>query len=532
MSLHIEPAILPQPRSIHQDEGSFLFTRDTSIVTDQQTHELGIMLAGWLALALDFVPSVVAKTAITHSTIMLSLTSNLHHLGNEGYTLIVTPLQITVSSAYPAGLFYGLQTLRQLFPTDIFSPTPVSRSWSIPAVTIEDAPSFQWRGLLLDTARHFIPKSEILKIIDLLALHKMNILHLHLTDDQGWRIEIKKYPRLTEIGSHRKETVVGHARYPQGYNGTPHAGFYTQDELREIVAYAASRFITVVPEIEIPGHAQAAVASYPEFGCTDEPVEVGTTWGIHPYLYSPTEQSLEFLQDVLTEVMDIFPGPFIHIGGDEARKDQWQNSAQVQARIKALGLQDEEQLQSWFLTQIGTFLAQHGRRFIGWDEILDGGIPSGAIVMSWQGIQGGTLAAQSNHDVVMTPQNHIYFDHYQSNDPTEPLAIGGYTPLSSVYSYHPIPPSLTPEQSHHILGAQCNIWTEYISTTDYLEYMLFPRLIALAEIVWTPQTHLDFANFCQRLAIHEARLTYLNVNFRPVALVPQETQFPPRKKRV
>jgi hexosaminidase len=498
-------------------------------MTDQQTYSSGTSLADLLAPALGYRLEMVSTAPTKSSIIELIITPDLILSGNEGYTLEVSSQQVTITGAHLAGLFYGIQTLRQLLPVEIFSSAFIERSWGIPGVFIKDAPRFPWRGLMLDTARHFIPFQEILKIIDLLALHKMNVLHLHLTDDQGWRIEIKKYPRLTEIGSHRTATVIGHAGDPQGYDATPHAGFYSQDELREIVAYAEARFITVMPEIEIPGHAQAAVAAYPEFGVTGEPVEVGTNWGIFPYLYNPTEETLQFLQDVLSEVIEIFPGPFIHIGGDEACKQQWKSSARVQARIKELKLQDEEELQSWFLTHIGTFLARKGRRYMGWDEILEGGLPSGAAVMSWQGISGGILAAQADHDVVMTPYSHVYLDYYQSNDPAEPLAIGGYTPLDKIYSFEPVPAILTSEQAQHILGAQCNLWTEYVDGPEALEYMLFPRLIALAEVTWTPREQRNYTEFCQRLATHEDRLSRIPVNFRPVARLQQEAMFPFRE---
>jgi hexosaminidase len=308
-----------------------------------------------------------------------------------------------------------------------------------------------------------------------------------------------------------------------------HGGFYSQDDLREIVAYATGHFMTVVPEIDMPGHAQSAVAAYPELCVLATSTDVATTWGIHPYLYNPTEEVFQFLKDVLTEVMAIFPGPFIHIGGDEAIKDQWKGSQQVQAHIKELGLKDEDELQSWFLSQIGTFLAQNKRRLLGWDEILEGGLPSGATVMSWRGIDGGIVAAQAHHDVVMTPTTYVYLDYYQSNDPEEPLAIGGYLPVDKVYAFDPIPAVLTSEQAQHILGAQCNLWSEYVRTEKYLEYMLFPRAIALSEIAWTPQEHREFTDFRERLAVHEARLTYLDVNFRPVAKLEQEQTFPARE---
>jgi hexosaminidase len=322
--------------------------------------------------------------------------------------------------------------------------------------------------------------------------------------------------------------VIGHAFDPQGYDGIPYGGFYRQEELREIVAYAQERFVAVVPEIDMPGHARAALSAYPQLSITGEPVEAATTWGIFPELYGPTEGTLSFLQDVLLEVMDIFPGSWIHLGGDEAIKDQWQASSLAQERIKELGLKDEHELQSWFMTRMGTFLDQHGRKFIGWDEILEGGLPAGAAVMSWRGTEGGIAAAQAGHDVVMTPCTEVYLDYYQSNDPAEPLAIGGYIPLDKIYQFEPVPAELTPEQARHVLGAQANLWSEYVSTPAHLEYMLFPRLLALAEVTWMARQERDFAGFCQRLARHEECLTHLNLKFRPVATWDQEQAFPPR----
>lgn len=521
--------ILPLPETVSYHEGYFQITGDTVIVADNQTQPVASLLASWLAPASGFTPAILTEATDNVSTIYLKIDTALTHLGQEGYALDVTPQHITIRGASSAGVFYAVQTFRQLLPVEIFAETVVQSEWRIPSVAIEDHPRFSWRGLMLDTARHFIPKAEIFKFIDLLALHKMNVLHLHLTDDQGWRVEIKKYPGLTEVGSQRKETIVGHARKSQGYDGIPHGGFYSQEDLREIVAYASARFITIVPEVDIPGHAMSAIAAYPEFGVTGKSIEVGTTWGIFPYLYSPTEEALQFLRDVFTEIMDIFPGRYIHVGGDEAIKDQWKASESVQVRIKELGLKDEEELQSWFLSQIGMFLAQNGRRLVGWDEILHGGLPPGATVMSWRGIEGGIAAAQAQHDFVMSSCTNLYFDYYQSNDPAEPQGIGGYLPLDVVYGFDPVPAALTVEQARYMLGTQCQLWTEYVKTTDHLEYMLFPRMIAVAEMGWTPQQQREFPDFCQRLAVHEGRLERLNVNFRSVAKLEQEKQFPQRK---
>ncbi|MGH7220984.1 MAG: beta-N-acetylhexosaminidase, partial [Nitrospiraceae bacterium] len=376
--------------------------------------------------------------------------------------------------------------------------------WAVPCVQIEDYPQFQWRGALLDVARHFMPKEFVKKFIDLLALHKLNSFQWHLTDDQGWRIEIKKYPKLTQIGAWRKETLVGRLEHESQkelkFDGTSHGGFYTQDDAREIVEYARVRHINVVPEIEMPGHAQAAIAAYPELGNTGHLLEVGTKWGVVENIFNPKETTILFLQDVLTEVLEMFPSGFIHTGGDEAVKTQWKASAEVQARIKELGLKNEEELQGYFTGRMAEFLSSRGRRLIGWDEILEGGVPRNATVMSWRGEKGGIAAAQAGHDVVMAPTGYTYFDYYQSRDKDkEPLAIGGYLPLETVYGYDPVPREIAPEFRKHVLGSQGQLWTEYLPYPKRVEYMAFPRLAALAEVTWTSKEKKNYAEFLERL---------------------------------
>jgi hexosaminidase len=365
-----------------------------------------------------------------------------------------------------------------------------------------------------------MPKEFVKKYIDLLALHKLNTFHWHLTEDQGWRLEIKQYPKLTEVGSCRKETILG--RYTRDasqwkFDGTPHCGFYTQDDAREIVAYAKARFITVVPEIEMPGHAVAAIAAYPELGVTGEPIDVAGRWGIFSDILNAEPSTITFMQNVLTEVMAIFPSRYIHIGGDEADKAKWKTSPRIQARIKELGLKDEHELQSWFIRQMDAFLSSQGRRLIGWDEILEGGLAENAVVMSWRGVEGGVRAARAKHDVVMAPTTHTYLDYYPSKDRArDGLAIGGFLPLEMVYSYEPIPAELEPEFAKHVLGAQAQLWTEYMPTPKRVEYMAFPRLTALAEVVWTPKEKKDYSDYLQRLEAHLRRLSVLDVNFRPL----------------
>jgi hexosaminidase len=365
-----------------------------------------------------------------------------------------------------------------------------------------------------------MPKEFVKKFIDLLALHKLNVFQWHLTEDQGWRVEIKRYPRLTEVGAWRKETLVGRYLVDKPsewkFDGVPHGGYYTQEDLREIVAYAQARFVTIVPEIEMPGHAMAAIAAYPELGTTGQPVDVATRWGIFSDIFNADPATITFLQNVLREVMDIFPSQYIHIGGDEADKAKWKVSPRIQARIKELGLEDEHELQSWFIRQMDAFLVAHKRRLVGWDDILEGGLAENAVVTSWRGTKGGIVAARAGHDVVMAPTSHTYFDYYQSKDRTrEGLAMGGFLPLEMVYGFEPIPAELDAQHVRHILGAQAQLWTEYMPHPKRVEYMAFPRLTAFAEVVWTPRARRDYAAFQQRLAPHLRRLNALDVNFRP-----------------
>jgi hexosaminidase len=516
-------SIVPRPARMTRTTGTFVLTPGTVVVTDRATRQVGHQLADWLFPAAGYRLAVLGAAGSAARVISLRLDSSLSQLGDEGYRLTVTASRVTIRAFRPAGAFYAVQSLRQLFPAQLFREAPVADVvWSVPRVQIEDQPRFSWRGAHLDVSRHFMPKEFVKKYIDLLALHKMNRFHWHLTDDQGWRIEIKKYPRLTAVGAWRRETLVGIQRsYADTnqwvYDGRPHGGFYTQDDVREIVAYAAARFVTVVPEIEMPGHAQAAIAAYPELGNTGQQLEVLRRFGVNPNIFNPEDATIAFLQDVLTEVLELFPGRYIHIGGDEAIKDQWEASPRAQARIKQLGVKDEHELQSWFIHQMDAFLSARGRALVGWDEILEGGLAPNATVMSWRGMEGGIAAARAGHDVVMTPTSNTYFDYYQSRDPaTEPPAIGGFLPLDTVYAFEPVPPALAPAEAAHILGAQGQIWTEYQKTPKNVEYMVFPRLLALAEVVWTPRARKDFTDFRARLNTHLVRLGILDVNFRPL----------------
>ena len=419
----------------------------------------------------------------------------------EGYVLTTTPEGISINGQTENGVFYGIQTLRKSIPAEAKGATIL-----IPAGEIKDEPRFSYRGMHLDVSRHFFPLEFMKKYIDLLALHNMNTFHWHLTDDQGWRIEIKKYPKLTEVGSQRSHTVIG--RNTQEYDNTPYGGFFTQEEAKEIVKYAQERYITVIPEVDLPGHMLAALAAYPELGCTGGPYEVCPRWGIfEDVLCVGNDETMQFLEDVMAEIVEIFPSKYVHIGGDEAPRTRWEKCPKCQARIKAEGLKAdknhtaEDRLQSYCMTRIEEFLNSKGRQIIGWDEILDGDVAPNATVMSWRGMEGGIKAAQLGHDVIMTPTSFCYFDYCQTADTQdEPLGIGGYVPIEKVYSLEPVPAALTEEQSRHILGAQANLWTEYIHSSEHVEYMILPRMAALAEVQWTQPEKKDFKDFTKRLA--------------------------------
>jgi hexosaminidase len=509
--------LLPRPREARRAEGKFLLTEKTALqFPDELQNEAGY-LRRILRRGTGF--SLPARSGPSDgNTIRLSLDGGLSNLGREGYRLVVESGTIDVRAAAPAGVFYGIQTLLQLLPPAIFGAGPRPEiEWTVPQGTIEDWPHFGWRGAMLDCSRHFRTVDFIRKFIDLLALHKLNTFHWHLTDDQGWRVEIRKYPRLTETGAWRRGTWIGHGSAVSTDDGRRHGGFYTQDQIREVVRHAAERHITIVPEIEMPGHAQAALAAYPEFGCTTEPLEPWTRWGVSENIFHPGEKTISFLQDVLREVMELFPGPFIHLGGDEAVKKQWEESGEIRALMAQVDAKTANELQSYFMRRMEQFLAGHGRRLIGWDEILEGGLPPGAAVMSWRGMEGGMAAANSRHDVVMAPDSHTYFDHYQSANPeSEPLSICGCLPLEKVHGFHPVPPQLSPEAAGHILGVQGQLWAEYMPTEERVEFAAFPRLSALAEVAWLHESGRDYPSFLARLKGHLRRLDVLGVRYRPL----------------
>ncbi len=516
-------AIIPQPVSVTARRGRFPLTRRTTIWTDAAGAAVGRQLARHLEPATGMTLRVQTGGTLPAGAVILRRDPTLRKkLGPEGYLLDIRPARVLARAPEAAGLFYAVQTLRQLLPPEIFREAPVAGvEWSWPAVTIEDWPRFPWRGAHLDVGRHFMPKEFVKKYIDLLALHKLNTFHWHLTEDQGWRLQIKQYPNLTDVGAWRKETIVGHqprGNSPWQFDKTPHGGFYTQDDAREIVAYGKARFVTVMPEIEMPGHAVAAIAAYPEIGVTGEPIDVAGYWGIFSDILNAEPSTVRFMQNVLGEVLEIFPSRYVHIGGDEAEKSKWKASPRIQARIRELGLADEHELQSWFIRQMDAFLVSKGRRLVGWDEILEGGLAENAVVMSWRGTKGGIEAARSGHDVIMAPESHTYLNYYEAKEwAGEPLAHPGHLPLEKVYSFEPIPSELEPEFAKHVLGAQAQLWTEYVSTPKDAEYKVFPRLTALAEVVWTPAEKKNYEDYLQRLAVHLRRLEALDVNFRPLA---------------
>jgi hexosaminidase len=495
--------IIPQPVRFSFSEGIFTLQPSTSIQTSPDARLIG----EYLSKLLPFNLKLEDKSILSSSSNRILITTGEFEplASHEGYRLAISPTEIVLQAAQTSGLFYGVQTLRQLlFPG----------YHSLPSLVIEDWPRFPWRGLMLDVGRHLFPIDFIKRLIDTMALHKFNTLHWHLTDDQGWRIEIKRYPKLTEIGAYRSASPFPAER--DRLDGIPYGGFYSQDQVREIVTYAASRFITVVPEIEMPGHSVAALASYPELGCTGGPYKVRPFWGIEEDVYcAGNEQTFIFLQNVLDEVISLFPGEFIHIGGDECPKDRWQHCPKCQARIQQNDLKNENELQSYFIRRIEKYLVEKGRRLIGWDEILEGGLAPNASVMSWRGMEGGIQAARLGHNVVMTPTDYCYFDYYYTEDfSQEPPAIGGVIPLEKVYSFEPIPAELSLEEAKLILGAQGNLWTEYIPTPELAEYMLHPRAAALSEVVWSPAELRNYPDFLERLKAFLPLLDDLKVNYR------------------
>lgn len=527
-------SLVPKPQHLQVQPGTFNLNQDTRIYVPGNNAELKSIaekLATEIASATGLQPQVLQRKAPgkAKNIITLSLTSATDTLGQEGYTLQVSPEHITLAANQANGLFMGTQTLLQLLP-----PSATAAPVAIPAVRIADKPRFAWRGMHLDVTRHFFPVEFVKEYINYLAMHKMNTFHWHLTDDQGWRIEIKKYPKLTQVSAWRDSTLEGHYwDLPQTYTNKRYGGFYTQEEIKEVVQYAQERYINVVPEIEMPGHSVAALAAYPELSCTGGPFSVETKWGIFPDVYcAGNEQTFAFLEDVMAEVLALFPSQYIHVGGDESPKDRWKVCEKCQRRIAEEGLKDEHELQSYFVQRMEKYLNAKGRRMIGWDEILEGGLAPNATVMSWRGTKGGIAAAQQRHDVVMTPGTHLYFDHYQGDRNLEPTAIHGYSPLSKVYNFEPVPAELSKEEQKHILGAQANVWTEYITTEEHVEYMIMPRMAALAEVLWTPAHLKNWNSFKERMQQQYRRYEAKGINYANSAFqVRQQLQVNPETKQ-
>ena len=432
---------------------------------------------------------------------------------DEAYKIEIKKNGITITSRDNKGAFYAIQTLRQLIPASFEDKTYPNTEISIKCQIIEDSPRFKYRGMHLDVGRHLFSVEFIKKYIDALAMLKFNTFHWHLTEDQGWRIEIKKYPKLNTIAAYRDSTLAGHyTDRPRKYDKTRYGGYYTQEQVKDIVNYALEREITIIPEIEMPGHSKAAIAAYPELGCTGENVNVATLWGVFEDIYCSKEETFNFLEDVIDEVAELFPGEYIHIGGDEAPKTRWEKCKNCQSVIKRESLKDEHELQNYFISRMEKYINSKGKKIIGWDEILEGGLAPNATVMSWRGTSGGIKAANMKHDVIMTPNATCYLDYYQSRDKNEPLAIGGYTPLEEIYNYEPVPKELDSESSKYIIGAQGNVWTEYMSTSEYVEYMVFPRIFALSEVVWSKNKS-NFEEFTSRVTSFFDRLDKLNINY-------------------
>ena len=501
--------VIPKPQQVEltaDPKGAFLLSPSTQIVYpgDNKKMEANArFLAGYVEDVTGYeLPVLADKGTNKQNTISLQVRPEESN-NSEGYQIRITADQIAITSSSEAGVFYGIQTLRKAFPATLAANTDIL----VPGAVVTDSPRFPYRGMMLDVSRHFFSVEFIKRYIDLLALHQVNTFHWHLTDDQGWRIEIKKYPRLTETGSVRHKTLVGHQTKETVYDETPYGGFYTQEQIKEIVAYAQQRYITVVPEIDMPGHMLAALASYPELGCEGGPYEVATKWGIFPdVLCMGNEKTIQFIEDVLQEVVALFPSPYIHIGGDESPRDRWKTCPKCQAKIKELNLKNdahhsaEDRLQNYCTTRAEKFLNAHGRKLIGWDEILEGELAPNAVIMSWRGMAGGIEAAKMGHEVIMTPTSNAYFDYFQTDDVTnEPLGIGGYLPVKRVYELEPAPDDLTDTQKRFIIGAQANLWTEYIGDERHVEYMTLPRLAAMAEVQWCTPQNKNYDDFCRRL---------------------------------
>jgi hexosaminidase len=513
------PAVIPAPRMCLRTAGFFSLTRATQVCVDPWSAHSGRLLAETMRRSTGFPLEVVTRerwTGPAAGSILITASNADRGLGSEGYELTASPDSVTVSAAAASGAFYGAQTLLQLLPAAVYSAAHAAHEgWSMPCVRIEDAPRFPWRGFMLDACRHFFTKEDIKRFLALMSLHKLNVFHWHLTEDQGWRLQIPKYPRLTDFAAWRRGVGFGDdpscatAYGPDGRYG----GFYSAEDVREVVAYARDRHITVVPEIEMPGHSSAALAAFPNLGCTGGPYTVPEDAGVFHGVYcAGKEETFDFLHDVLDEVFELFPGPYVHVGGDEAPKDDWKKCPHCQARMKTEGLRNEDELQSYFIRRIERHLNAHDRSLVGWSEIREGGLAHNAVVMDWIG--GAMEAAMAGHDVVMAPTEFCYLDYRQLGEHVPDRGFPGrFLSLSKTYAFEPVPAGLAPELQRHILGGQGNLWTERVPAKKDVEYMAFPRLCALAEAVWSQKEARSEAGFLRRLAVHRGRLDELNVGY-------------------
>ncbi len=529
-----EPGLIPRPLSCEPGKGWFRLSENTRIYYSPDSEEMrkeASYLAELIGVPTGYNLKVepYSQSAPQTGNILLELApSGATDSSLESYTLEVGRKGVRISGAGSAGVFYGIQSLRQLLPPEIEGRErsfAQGKAWKVPCLVIHDHPRFGWRGMMLDVSRHFFDREFVMDFIDFLAMYKMNTFHWHLVDDQGWRIEIKAYPKLTRVGAWR----VDHEDLPwnerpaqQQGDSASYGGYYTQEDIREIVRYAADRHITIVPEIEMPAHVSSAIAAYPELSCSGKKITVppGGVWPITDIYCAGKEETFEFLENVLTEVMELFPGPYIHIGGDEATKTNWETCRYCQERIRKEGLKNTKELQSYFIRRIEKFLNAHGKKLVGWDEIMEGGLAPEATVMSWRGTSGGIEAARAGHPLVMSPTSHCYFDYYQGDPASEPPAIGGYLPLSKVYSFDPVPAELTESEASLILGAQANLWTEYISTPSHAEYMIFPRITAMAEVGWTLPGRKDWEHFKERVSQQQERWDAAGIHYARSAWEP------------
>ena len=506
------PPLLPQPALLEMREGVFTLGADTPILVPADNAEvqcIGGLLAGYVqrTRGLKLTVETGQGVAAARAAIILVIDPRAGGAGDESYELEVSPQRIRIAARAPAGLYYGAVSLWQLLTPQSGAGLPLA----VPALHIVDSPRFAWRGLMLDVSRQFMPPEFVEQLIDWMALHKLNTLHWHLTDDQGWRLEIKKYPRLTGVGAWRTPAD----------GGARSGGYYTQEQVRDIVRYAAERYVTIVPEIDMPGHAQAAIAAYPWLGSRGDHPLVSPDWGVHAYLLNVDERTFAFVDEVLGEVMELFPGRYIHVGGDEVIKEQWKASPRVQARMRRLGIAGEDALQGYFMQRLQNLLAAHGRKLVGWDEIVDAGLPADATVMSWRGSVGAIAAARAGHDVVMSPSDTLYFDYLQGNGHDEPPGRPRLTTLSDVYGFQPVPAELDTAQSRHVIGVQANVWTEHMRTPQRVEHAVFPRIAALAEIAWSPAATHDWQSFLQRLVPQLARYRALGIAYADSAFAVQ-----------